>query len=68
MDDTIIEPMNQAVDKFNKRFTIHVAYFQEEDFEHYTSVRKLGDMSKDPGMVQLQKLPQYLGLLYAGQF
>lgn len=63
LDDTIIEPMNQALDKNSKRFTIHLAYFQEEDFEHYTSVRKLGDDSKDPGMLQLARLPQYMGLL-----
>jgi hypothetical protein len=63
MDDTIIEPMTNILDKKSKRFIIHLAYFQEEDFEHYTSVRKLGDDSKDPGMLQLVKLPQYLGLL-----
>jgi hypothetical protein len=54
--------MNVELHKNKKRFAIHLAYFQEEDFEHYTSIRALGDHSNEPGMVPLQKLPQYLDL------
>lgn len=45
LEDTIVEPWNEKFDKNKKRFTIHLAYFQEEDFEHYASVRLIGDES-----------------------
>lgn len=59
LDETVVQPLNEKKDIFKKRFTIHLAYFQEEEFEHYASVRVIGDDSDAPSVTSLSKLQKY---------
>jgi hypothetical protein len=45
---------------------VHLGYFQHEDFEHYVSVRLLGDQSEQPAMQALADInhKNYAYLLY----